>query len=162
RLGFQIGGQQIALVGPFRPSLCASELAKLRGERLPDGLDAIDLEAVRAAQVAVRDAVQAGALSSAHDVAEGGLAVALAECCLAGGVGAEGRLGEELWQLIFPPAARRAAGPPTAAQLTAGLFGEGSGAFVVSGVRERVRDLGAGVSVLEIGTVGGEELRISA
>jgi phosphoribosylformylglycinamidine synthase len=161
-LGFQIGGEQIALVGPFRPSLGASELAKLRGETLPEGLDAIDLEAVKAAQAAVRDAVRAGVLSSAHDVAEGGLAVALAECCLAGGVGAEVRLGEELWQLISPPAPRRAAGPPTAAQLTTGLFGEGSGAFVVSGERERVRELGGAVSVLEIGTVGGEELRISA
>ena len=29
-----------------------------------------------------------GALTSAHDIAEGGLAVALAECCLAGGIGA--------------------------------------------------------------------------
>jgi phosphoribosylformylglycinamidine synthase len=161
-LGFQTGGEQIALVGPFRPSLGASELAKLRGETLPDGLDAIDLEAVKAAQAAVRDAVRAGVLSSAHDIAEGGLAVALAECCLAGGVGAEVGLGEELWQLISPPAPRPAAGPPTAAQLTAGLFGEGSGAFVVSGERERVRELGGAVSVLEIGTVGGEELRISA
>ena len=35
--------------------------------------------------------VRAGALRSAHDVAEGGLAVALAECCLAGGLGARGR-----------------------------------------------------------------------
>jgi alanine dehydrogenase len=32
----------------------------------------------------------------------------------------------------------------------------------VSGERERMRELGAAVSVLEIGTVGGEELRISA
>ena len=37
--------------------------------------------------------VRAGALRSAHDVAEGGLAVALAECCLAGGVGARVDLG---------------------------------------------------------------------
>ena len=38
--------------------------------------------------VAVREAVRAGAVSSAHDVAEGGFAVALAECCLAGAIGA--------------------------------------------------------------------------
>jgi len=154
-------GERIALVGPFSPSLAASELAKLRGETLPDGLDAIDLEAVKAAQVAVRGAVQADALSSAHDVAEGGLAVALAECCLAGRVGAEVRLGAELWQSISLPARSRAEGPPRAAQLTAGLFGEGSGAFVVSGERERLRELAEAVSVVEIGTVGGEELRIS-
>ncbi|MFI5037728.1 MAG: phosphoribosylformylglycinamidine synthase subunit PurL, partial [Solirubrobacterales bacterium] len=81
RLGFQRGGEQVALVGPFMPSLQASELAKLRGEPLPDGLAVIDIEAVRGAQLAVADAVRAGALSSAHDIAEGGLAVALAECC---------------------------------------------------------------------------------
>ena len=162
RLGFQRAGEPIALVGPFRPSLGASELAKLRGEALPDGLDAIDLEAVKAGQLAVRDAVRAGALSSAHDVAEGGLAVALAECCLAGQVGAEVRLGEELWQLISPAAPLRAAGQPAAAQLRAGLFGECSGAFVVSGERELLRELGEAVSVLRIGTVGGEELRIGA
>jgi phosphoribosylformylglycinamidine synthase len=36
----------------------------------------------------VRAGVRSGALHSAHDIAEGGLAVALAECCVAGGVGA--------------------------------------------------------------------------
>ena len=46
-----------------------------------------DLGELRTLHAAVRQAVRAGALRSAHDVAEGGLAVALAECCLAGGVG---------------------------------------------------------------------------
>ena len=93
RLGFQRAGEEIALVGPFAPSLAASELEKLRGEPLPDGLPEFDLDAVRAAQIAVRDAVRAGTLSSAHDIAEGGLAIALAECCLAGRVGGEVELG---------------------------------------------------------------------
>ncbi len=88
RIAFARAGETIALVGPFAPSLAASELHKLRGEPLPDGLPEVDVEAVRAAQVAVRDAVRAGAVSSAHDIAEGGLAVALAECCLAGDLGA--------------------------------------------------------------------------
>ncbi len=88
RLGFARAGDAIALVGPFAPSLEASELAKLWGWELPDGLPPIDVAAVAAAQAAVRDAVRAGALSSAHDIAEGGLAVALAECCLGGELGA--------------------------------------------------------------------------
>ncbi len=50
RLGFARAGEEIALVGPFAPSLGASELAKLRGEALPDGLAEIDIDAVRAAQ----------------------------------------------------------------------------------------------------------------
>ena len=38
-------GDAIALVGPFTPSLPASELAKLHGQPLPDGLAEIDLKA---------------------------------------------------------------------------------------------------------------------
>ena len=75
-----------ALAGWNRmPSLAASELAKLRGEPLPDGLPGVDLEHCLAVLDAVRDAVRAGDLASCHDVAEGGFLVALAEACLLGG-----------------------------------------------------------------------------
>jgi phosphoribosylformylglycinamidine synthase II len=141
RLGFQRAGDQIALVGPFEPTLPASELAKLCGEPLPDGLPEIDIEAVRAAQAAVRAAVRAGALSSAHDIAEGGLAVALAECCLEGAIGAEVELDS--------PAS------------TAALFGEGCGGFLVSATAETLDRLGRDVSVRRIGAVGGERLAIA-
>ena len=40
----------------------------------------------------VRNRVRSGALHSAHDVAEGGLAVAVAECCIAGAIGASVKL----------------------------------------------------------------------
>src|SRR5262249_35821823 len=88
RLGFQHAGDAIALAGPFRPSLPGSELAKLRGEPLPGALPEVDLAVQRRTLEAVRDAVRGGELRSAHDVAEGGIAVALAECCLATGLGA--------------------------------------------------------------------------
>jgi phosphoribosylformylglycinamidine synthase len=139
RLGFANAGDQIALVGAFVPSLAASELSKLHGEALPDRLAPIDLDAVISAQGAVRDAIRAGALASAHDIAEGGLAVALAECCLAGGAGAEVELehgGEEL------------------------LFGEGAGGFLVSGSEHALAQLAARVRVRVLGAVGGERLRV--
>jgi phosphoribosylformylglycinamidine synthase II len=41
----------------------------------------VDLEDERAVQTFVFDAIRAGIVESAHDVGEGGLAVALAECC---------------------------------------------------------------------------------
>jgi phosphoribosylformylglycinamidine synthase II len=160
RLGFQKAGEQIALVGPFHPSPAASELCKLRGEPLPDGLSAFDLQAVRAAQIAVREAVRAGLLCSAHDIAEGGLAVALAECCLAGAVGAEVRLGDDLLQRTSPVAPGRGTASPGSTRASAALFGEGPGGFVVSGEAEGLRELGKGAAVRMIGTVGGEELRI--
>jgi phosphoribosylformylglycinamidine synthase II len=143
RLGFVRAGEKIALVGPFAPSLAASELAKLQGEPLPDGLATIDIEAVRATQIAVREAVRAGGLASAHDIAEGGAAVALAECCLAGKLGAQVEL------------------DVTGTGITSSLFGEGSGGFVVSGGDDALRALGERTPVRVIGTVGGDALRIA-
>jgi phosphoribosylformylglycinamidine synthase len=160
RLGFAAAGDQIALVGPFAPSLAASELAKLCGQPLPEGLEEFDIDAVLAAQVAVRDAVRAGLLASAHDIAEGGLAVALAECCLAGAVGASVRLGGDFWQAIGPAAPATGSSSPASA-LSAGLFGEGPGGFLVSGERDALRRLGEGVPLRPIGSVGGEALTIA-
>ena len=142
RLGFARTGDAVALVGPFVPSLAASELAKLRGEPLPDGLPELALDAVVEAQAAVREAVRAGELTSAHDIAEGGLAVALAECCLAGGLGARDRSGSAL-------------------RSEPSLFGEGPGGFVVSGGEDALRALGERTPVRTIGAVGGDALRIS-
>jgi phosphoribosylformylglycinamidine synthase len=162
RMGFARAGDAIALVGPFAPALAASELEKLRGEPLPDGLPEIALEAVRAAQDAVREAVRAGALQSAHDVTEGGLAVALAECCLAGNVGASVEVGGELGETTAPPMPRGGAvSPVTAPETAALLFGEGSGGFVVSGAERDLRALGERTPTRLLGTVGGGELRIA-
>jgi phosphoribosylformylglycinamidine synthase subunit PurL len=162
RLGFVREGDEIALVGPFRPSLAASELGKLEGESLPDGLPALDIEAVRAAQGAIREAVRAGALSSAHDIAEGGLGVALAECCLAGELGAEVDPGEDFWEAITLGAPGQGSDAPAPAGARVALFGEGSGGFVVSGSREALGALedGGDVSVRGLGRVMGEKLRI--
>jgi phosphoribosylformylglycinamidine synthase subunit PurL len=128
-------GDTIVLVGDFHPKLAGSELAKLRGDELPDGLPPIDLGAIRATHESLRAAVRAGKVRSAHDIAEGGIAVALAECCLLGGFGAQ-------------------ADP----DCDEALFGEQPGAaFVVSGAHEDVAPLGR-----VIGTVGGDRLEIGA
>jgi phosphoribosylformylglycinamidine synthase len=134
RLGFAEEGAAIAVLAAssWAPSLAGSELAKLRGEPPAGPLPEADLGSVAAAQAALRAAVRSGALASAHDVAEGGLAVALAECCIAAGLGARVDL----------------AGAP--------LFAEGPGAFVVSGPRESLGAFGATARV--IGTVGGDAL----
>ncbi|MGA9877085.1 MAG: phosphoribosylformylglycinamidine synthase subunit PurL [Solirubrobacteraceae bacterium] len=141
RLGFARSGDAVAIVGPFEPSPAASELAKLTGEELPDGLPAIDIAAVASAQAAIREAVRSGAVSSAHDIAEGGLAVALAECCLGGGVGARVELDDERVEY---------------------LFGEGSGGFVVSGNTHAVQAMSERTPVRVIGVVEGSSLKIGA
>jgi phosphoribosylformylglycinamidine synthase subunit PurL len=161
RLGFANAGDEIALVGPFSPSLAASELEKLRGRPLPDGLEEIDLDAVRAAQIIVRDAVRAGTLASAHDIAEGGLAVAAAECCLAGGIGAVIELYDQIHR-VTPLAAAdpQPSSAPLSGRIATALFGEGPGGFLVSGEREALRELAEGAPVRRIGTVGGGALTI--
>jgi phosphoribosylformylglycinamidine synthase II len=169
RLGFARPGDEIALVGAPRPSLEASELAKLLGHPLPDGLATVDIAAVAATHAAVRDAVRAGSLSSVHDVAEGGLAVALAECCLEGGIGAQVELGEHLWEAAA--AAAQGSGPAgaepglsssgdDATLLATALFGEGPGGFLVSGEAAALRALGERVPVVAIGRVGDDVLSI--
>jgi phosphoribosylformylglycinamidine synthase II len=140
QLGFAQPGDAVALIAGsgWAPSLTGSELAKLRGEPLEGELPAVDLGELRTLHAAVRQAVRSGALRSVHDVAEGGVAAALAECCVAGGRGAEIEL---------------------AGFGEARLFGEGPGAFVASGPREAFTAFGAAATV--IGTVGGDTLRIA-
>jgi phosphoribosylformylglycinamidine synthase len=132
RLGFVSPGDMIALVGPFDPSPVGSELSKLRGLAPVGELPALEPASIRIAHEAVRARVRSGAWRSAHDIAEGGVAVALAECCIAGGVGASVRLPRGL-----------------------DPFGEAPGrGFVVSGSREAL----AGFVI--IGEVGGDVLDI--
>jgi phosphoribosylformylglycinamidine synthase len=96
RLGFEREGDAIALVGPFEPSLAASELEKLWGQPPRGPLPDANGARVRQTHATIRDGVRSQALHSAHDVAEGGMAVALAECCMAGGIGARVELPDSL------------------------------------------------------------------
>jgi phosphoribosylformylglycinamidine synthase subunit PurL len=133
RLAFGREGDVVALVGDMGgAALAGSELAKLRGAPVTGPLPALDEERVRAAHATVRELVRSGAARSAHDVAEGGIAVALAECCIAGGLGATVSLPKGL-----------------------APFAEALGrAFIVSGPEEALREL------LVIGRVGGPSLRV--
>jgi phosphoribosylformylglycinamidine synthase len=149
---FREEGDQIALLGPFAPSLAGSELEKLRGG-LADGLPSVDLTLQAEHLARVRAAVRGGAFSSAHDVSEGGLACALAECCIAGAVGARVDLAPLLARL------------GDRAPVDVGLFGEGAGGVIVSGSLEAIEGLAenAGAdSVIHLGEVGGEALELAA
>ncbi len=154
RIGFARAGDAIALVGSFTPSLAASELAKLHGQPLPDGLGEIDLKAVLAAQAAIREGVRAGTLNSAHDIAEGGLAVALAECCLAGAVGANVSLNAHTRE-------HEDEHDHDPSDTLARLFGEGPGGFVVSGPGDALAQLAERAPLRMLGTVEGNGLTIS-
>jgi phosphoribosylformylglycinamidine synthase len=140
RMGFPEAGLAVALIRAdcWAPSPVGSELAKLRGEVPAGDLPNADLGELGVLHASIRQGVRSGALRSAHDVAEGGLVVALAECCLTTGVGA------------------RIGGLDTAEE--ARLFGEGPGAFVVSGELDALRAFGSAALVL--GETGGDALAI--
>ena len=145
-------GDAIAIAGPFAPSLAGSELAKLRGE-LGTGLPGVDITEQAAAQRFVREAVRSGAVTAAHDVSEGGLACALAEMAIAGGVGARCD--------VDPLVEARGSSGETAA------FGEGPGGFLLAGPAEALERLaagaeGAGVDFWVVGEAEGSEIRLSA
>jgi phosphoribosylformylglycinamidine synthase len=139
--GFAEEGHAIALLGPFAPSLLGSELEKLRGG-LSGELPEVDLERQARALGVLREAVRSGLVASAHDVSEGGLAVALAECCIAGGRGAWVKLPSDDM-----------------------LFGEGPGGVVVSGPPgelDKLAETAAESGFMWLGQVGGDLLVASA
>jgi phosphoribosylformylglycinamidine synthase II len=135
-------GDAIGLLGPFSPTPAGTELAKLRGE-LEMGLPQPEIEAVATACATVREAVRDGKLSSAHDISDGGLACALAESAIAGGLGCS---------IDLQPLRERGCSPEEA------LFGEGAGGFLLSGERSVLEEL----SATPLGKVGGTTIEIAA
>ena len=142
RLGFQREGDAVALLGPFAPSLAASELEKLHGRPLPEELPAFELDAVRAAQKAVRYAVREGLVverprhrRGRPRGGPGGV--------LPGGSDRSRRHG----------AGRRRSSQPA-------LFGEGPGGFLVSVPPQLVGRLVECTGARVIGAVGGDALRV--
>ncbi len=86
--GFKNAGDHIYLVGEGQPTLGGSEYLSLIHGREVGSPPALDIEAEKRLQAFLRDAISQGLLQSAHDVSDGGLAVALAECAIVGGIGA--------------------------------------------------------------------------
>ena len=148
---FAEAGDRVALLGPDAVSLGGSEWLWVRERTVAGRLAPLDLAVERAVQEACRAAIAARLLGSAHDCAEGGLAVALAESCVSGPgpLGAEVELGSGGGR----------------ADLT--LFGEGPSRVVVSVKADRARHFEQLMSEFRvpwrfIGRVGGDRLRIRA
>ena len=143
---FQDEGDAVVLLGEAEPTLGGSlYLVALQGQvagRLPE----LDLGAEARLQGLLVEAAASGLLRSAHDLSDGGLAVALAESAILGRIGAalELELGER---------------PEKA------LFAEGQSRAVVSVAPSDLDDLlrlagDLGVPARRIGAVGGASLRL--
>ncbi|MHB1877231.1 MAG: phosphoribosylformylglycinamidine synthase subunit PurL [Streptosporangiaceae bacterium] len=150
--GFGAPGEQIVLLGTTAPEFGGSLWASVVHCHLGGRPPAVDLATERRLAEVLAGAAEAGLLSAAHDLSDGGLGLALAECCLtgadgpvrSGGIGCTVDLGAD---------------PFTA------LFSESPGRALVAvrdGQREAFARLCAehGVPAQAIGITGGAELAV--
>jgi phosphoribosylformylglycinamidine synthase len=144
---FASAGDAIVLLGETFEELGGSEYLALRHGLERGRPPALDLERERRLQELLVAAAARGLLRSAHDVSEGGLAVALAECALRSGLGLEVRLA------------------PLSIRPEALLFGESASRAVLSCAQEQLQELlglarEQGVPALSLGRTGGKRIRI--
>ncbi len=143
--GFTVEGASILLLGQTRAEFGGSLWAWLRHGHLGGRPPAVDLEAERALADLLVTAAERSLIAAAHDLSDGGLALALAEACLSGGTGC----------VIRPPA-----------DAATFLFSESAARAVVAVRPDATEDLRlaceqAGVPMAVIGTTGGQALEVS-
>jgi phosphoribosylformylglycinamidine synthase len=81
---FKSAGDIIVLLGRTREELGGSEYLKIVHGMVRGTPPWIDLKVEQAVQKCCIEAIERQIIRSAHDISEGGLAVALAECCISG------------------------------------------------------------------------------
>jgi phosphoribosylformylglycinamidine synthase len=147
-IGFAKEGDQVFLLGSGFDGggLGGSDYLELV-HNLVKGRPQIDLNLEKRVQSCCLKAIKQGVVSSAHDCANGGLAITLAESCLRRGLGFKG----DRWQF--------------GNRLDAALFGEAQSRIVVSVDQDKVRQLealakGQGVPLTRLGTVSGKRFII--
>lgn len=90
---FKQAGDLVYILGATRPEFGGSELQKLTFGTISGKAPQLNLEIEAKHQTQVLSAIRAGVIQSAHDLAEGGLAVALAESLIgSSGLGAAVKL----------------------------------------------------------------------
>ncbi|WP_413376182.1 phosphoribosylformylglycinamidine synthase subunit PurL [Alkalihalobacillus sp. 1P02AB] len=98
---FKAAGDLIYVIGETKPEFAGSELQKLLEGEISGKAPALDLEVEKARQKKLLAAIQQGLVASAHDVAEGGLSVAIAEKMTSGNVGARVTLAGDVVTVLF-------------------------------------------------------------
>ncbi|GGF26359.1 phosphoribosylformylglycinamidine synthase subunit PurL [Halobacillus andaensis] len=94
-------GDLIYLIGNTLPEFGGSELQGLREGRHFGQAPVLDLQVETKRQQQLLQAIQQGIIESAHDVAEGGLAVALAESLFDAGLGCDVTIDNDLTTALF-------------------------------------------------------------
>jgi phosphoribosylformylglycinamidine synthase len=140
RSGWRAEGETVLLLGETRAELGGSAWASVVHGHLGGRPPVVDLPAERALGGLLAGLSADGQVSSAHDLADGGLAQALTESALRHGVGATLTLPGEAFTALFSESVARAVVTTTDA----------------AGVRAAAER--AGVPVTELGTTGGAAL----
>ncbi|MCJ7822419.1 MAG: AIR synthase related protein, partial [Armatimonadetes bacterium] len=149
-VGFKQEGDVILLLGETHEDLGGTEYLKRHHGRVTGRPPILDLNREKKVQAVCLAAVREGLAASAHDCSDGGLAIALAECCIPGRLGAD---------VALP------ANPDV--RLDAQLFGESASRIILSASPEnarRIQDIAAreGAPISVLGEVRGNELTIRA
>ncbi len=147
---FKDSGDLIFLAGTTRDELGGSEYLKVEHNLVTGNAPHLDLAVEKQLQSFILEAIRNGLVKSAHDISEGGLAVALAESCIADReklIGATVNVKADL-------------------RKDALYFGESQSRVVLSAASERKGSLiqlaaSMNVPLAEIGVVGGSTLRIN-
>ena len=144
-LAFKAAGEDIWLVGGAPGWLGRSAWLVTVAGREEGAPPPVDLAAERRNGEFVAALIRAGRVSAVHDLSDGGLAVALAEMAIAGGVGATVEAGGGLSHAFF--------------------FGEDQGRYVLTAPRAERAAIaeeanGRNVPLSPIGVTGGETLRL--
>ena len=106
--GFGTDGGSIVLLGATRAEFGGSLWAWVTHRHLGGRPPLVDFAAEMALARVMAAAADRGLLTAAHDLSDGGLAVALAEACLTGGVGCQVTLPGDPFTLLFSESAGRA------------------------------------------------------
>ncbi|UCC44166.1 MAG: phosphoribosylformylglycinamidine synthase subunit PurL [Candidatus Zixiibacteriota bacterium] len=146
---FKDDGDIIFLLGNTKEELGASEYLKVIHGHTKGDIPDIDLAEEKKTQDALLSAIQAGLVKSAHDVADGGLATALAECCITNRIHVRGA-SIEAGSTLRPDCL---------------LFGESQSRVIVTASPDNSDKIEshftqAGVAIKRIGSVGGSRLEI--
>lgn len=154
---FSETGDSVLLLGRTGNDLGASELLSELTGLETGAVPKLDLKAEKSVQDTCLEAIGAGLVRSAHDCSDGGLAVALAECCFSS------YRKDALGARIDLDAHAAVSGIGDAATL---LFAESPSRIIISASPENVpaiEELAAkfGVACLRIGEVGGGNLTVS-
>ena len=107
-IGFRDPADPIVLLGRTEAEFGGSAWAHVVHGHLGGRPPVPDLEAERRLAAVLAAAAAAGLVSAAHDLSDGGLAVALAESCLRGGTGCLIRLPGDPFTALFSESAARA------------------------------------------------------